>query len=180
MAIQIGGIMLVYIHGFNSSSESDTAKFIKHFHPDLIAVDYSYKNPSVAINQIVKLCTTEERVVIIGSSLGGWFAEKVAQRVVCDLILINPSLTPETNLIKYNIDQEIMWEYEDLKAKDLARCNRFVLIGKDDTVVDPAYAMTVYKNKATVLTVDCGHRLNVMGKSVLISVIDKMSKLVNE
>lgn len=95
--------MLLYIHGFNSSNQSDkalkTAEYIKQYYPDL-----AFFQPQVptSIHAAMALLTeiTEQALAngqpvrFIGSSLGGYFASFLAEKYGGKAVLVNPAVKP--------------------------------------------------------------------------------------
>ena len=83
---------ILYIYGYGSSPESSTCKWLKNNLPNVIVYSFEYAQ-SDPENSIPYLCSLVEELdidVVIGSSLGGWYAMHVAS--ICSLpsILINP------------------------------------------------------------------------------------------
>lgn len=83
---------VLYIYGYGSSPESSTCKWLKNNLPNTIVYSFGYAQ-SDPENSIPYLCSLVEELdidIVIGSSLGGWYAMHVAS--ICSLpsILINP------------------------------------------------------------------------------------------
>lgn len=83
---------LLYIYGYGSSPESSTCKWLKNNLPNTIVYSFGYVQADPE-NSIPYLCSLVEELnidIVIGSSLGGWYAMHVAS--ICSLpsILINP------------------------------------------------------------------------------------------
>lgn len=83
---------VLYIYGYGSSPESSTCKWLKDNLPNTIVYSFEYVQ-SDPENSIPYLCSLVEELdidIVIGSSLGGWYAMHVAS--ICSLpsILINP------------------------------------------------------------------------------------------
>lgn len=83
---------ILYIYGYGSSPESSTCKWLKNNLPNAIVYSFEYVQ-SDPENSIPYLCSLVEELdidVVIGSSLGGWYAMHIAS--ICSLpsILINP------------------------------------------------------------------------------------------
>ena len=83
---------VLYIYGYGSSSESSTCTWLKNNLPnaDVYSFKYEQSDPE---NSIPYLCSIVEELnidIVIGSSLGGWYAMHIAS--ICSLpsILINP------------------------------------------------------------------------------------------
>ena len=83
---------VLYIYGYGSSPESSTCKWLKNNFPNTVVYSFGYAQ-SDPENSIPYLCSLVEELdidVVIGSSLGGWYAMHIAS--ICSLpsILINP------------------------------------------------------------------------------------------
>ena len=100
--------MIVYLHGFNSSPASRKALVMqKHMEgrglAPLFACPALPDTPAEAIRAIEQ--TTERRdpreVTLIGSSLGGYYATYLAEKLGCRAVLINPAITPHIGLEGY-------------------------------------------------------------------------------
>lgn len=83
---------VLYIYGYGSSPESSTCKWLKNNLPNTVVYSFEYVQ-SDPENSIPYLCSLVEELdidIVIGSSLGGWYAMHVAS--ICSLpsILINP------------------------------------------------------------------------------------------
>lgn len=83
---------VLYIYGYGSSPESSTYKWLKDNLPNTKVYCYKYEQ-SDPENSIPYLCSLVKELdidIVIGSSLGGWYAMHVAS--ICSLpnILINP------------------------------------------------------------------------------------------
>lgn len=83
---------VLYIYSYDSSPESSTCKWLKNNLPNTIVYSFGYVQADPE-NSIPYLCSLVEELnidIVIGSSLGGWYAMHVAS--ICSLpsILINP------------------------------------------------------------------------------------------
>lgn len=83
---------VLYIYGYGSSPGSSTCKWLKNNLPNTIVYSFEYVQ-SDPENSIPYLCSLVEELdidIVIGSSLGGWYAMHIAS--ICSLpsILINP------------------------------------------------------------------------------------------
>ena len=95
--------MYIYLHGFSSGPGSTKAKYIREYcdrsgidiqFPDLNQGDFARLTISRQILQIVDLFPRDSTpVTLIGSSLGGWIAEIIAQNYpqVERLVLLAPA-----------------------------------------------------------------------------------------
>lgn len=122
---------VVYIHGFNSSSASFKAGVLekelgaiglamKFFCPDLHHV------PSKAIKVIHETIADyrTQDVVLVGSSLGGFYASYLTSVFGYQSILINPAIQPHVGLSDYlgtqkNLYSGVEYEFTDQHLREL-------------------------------------------------------------
>ena len=96
---------ILYIHGFGSSTNSTKADIlIDYFGKESIIHPTIEIEPYKAIKQLTDILFTNIINLIIGSSLGGFYALNLVNRNDIPTICINPSLTPFKTLTigKYN------------------------------------------------------------------------------
>lgn len=108
--------MVIYIHGFASSGFGSKAlKFLEYFEEDIIAPSLS-NVPNLAVNtleQIIEAFLNKgEKVHLIGSSLGGYYALYLANRYDLKAVLINPAVDPMNTLDSYE-EVEFVENYYD-------------------------------------------------------------------
>ncbi len=99
--------MLVYLHGFNSSSASTKATQLRDYFarlgkPDeLVCPDLPHR-PAQVITLLSELIEhrlqTHETVKLVGSSLGGFYATWLAERFGLRAVLLNPSVHAQLGL----------------------------------------------------------------------------------
>jgi predicted esterase YcpF (UPF0227 family) len=149
--------MIVYLHGFRSSPASRKAVQIR----DALAqrgraADYLCPqlpaSPRRAIEIAQAACGLEDpaRLMLIGSSLGGYYATWLAERIGCRAVLLNPAITPYEDLKAHLGRQPVFFsgesidmkpEYlDELLALDTPRISRperyFLLAATGDEVID--------------------------------------------
>lgn len=96
--------MTIYIHGFGSSGQGTKARlFREHFKDlgeDFIAPSLSYI-PELALSTLEELIESyDEDVILIGSSLGGYYSIHLSQKYNLKAVMINPSIYPYKTLPK--------------------------------------------------------------------------------
>lgn len=148
---------LLYLHGFRSSPLSTKARrmaqWIEQRDPTLQwhcpQLDVS---PRAAMRTVFDLIAAwpQERMAVIGSSLGGFYATVVAERVGCPAVLLNPAVQPARDLLRH-IGPTTAWHSEDklvfrpefvdelkrLHPPAVTRPDRyFCIIAKGDEVLD--------------------------------------------
>ena len=112
--------MLYYIHGYQSTPNSAKGRL---FQKSLNAqsINYHQGKPedleiSICVQNILTAIQRDNEPTLIGSSLGGFLAAKVAleRPSVKTLILLNPAvIPPKTDTSKINIPKRILSEMRD-------------------------------------------------------------------
>lgn len=96
--------LIIYIHGFNSSPDSEKAQdfLTACLREDAfdIAVPSLSHDPQAAIAQLEKLIGEADKnlYLLVGSSLGGYYATYLAEKYHCRAALINPAVSPVKHL----------------------------------------------------------------------------------
>ena len=100
--------MLVYLHGFNSSPASHKAQLMRA-HMEGRGLGSLYACPALpdsprealeAIEGAIAGCAART-LTFIGSSLGGFYATHLVEKLGCRAVLINPAITPHVGLEAY-------------------------------------------------------------------------------
>lgn len=171
---------IIYLHGFNSSGDTGTASYLKSMYPDsFLAPDYDYINPDNAatmLDSIVMATMKEHDVIMVGKSLGGFWANYFAEKYRLKCILINPGLQPHLSLLKYvgtnrNFNNDVLTElkeddvagYLKYQQPDNAALYKHILLGEQDTVTDPAYCKSVMRSHLISIFPDLDHYFNNYG-----------------
>lgn len=149
---------LLYLHGFRSSPQSAKARrmaeWVRTQRPDLQWwCPQLPPSPREAMTMVFDQIATwpAERMAVIGSSLGGFYATVVAERFGCPAVLLNPAVHPARDLAKY-IGEQTSWhdpaerfffraefvdELRALAPAALTRLERyFAVIAQGDEVLD--------------------------------------------
>ena len=98
--------MIIYLHGFNSTGDSAKGQFLKEKLPDIDVLTPTYHyDPRLAIPFLESLIQEqrpqEQPVMLVGSSLGGYYAQYLAHQAKLKVVLINPALMPMSTLHDY-------------------------------------------------------------------------------
>ena len=104
---------LIYIHGLDSDANSTKGllldKYCQQHHLD-ISVHRPDLNqpPQLVFDKLLKLVAeldADSKVILVGSSLGGYFATLVSNETGCPALLINPSTQPHITLRRFEADK---------------------------------------------------------------------------
>lgn len=100
--------MYIYLHGFNSAGTSVKAAQLRDmFAPiPVLAPTYPAHMARVAVASLTAFTQkarreypNEKQIVLIGSSLGGFYAQHLARTMNAGIVLINPSIYPQETLL---------------------------------------------------------------------------------
>ena len=95
------GKKIMYVHGFGSSGQSGTVTLLRTLMPvaTIIAPDLPL-HPAEALALLQQTCDAEKLDLIIGTSMGGMYAEMLRGT---DRILINPAFEMGDTMVKHNM-----------------------------------------------------------------------------
>jgi len=109
---------LLYLHGFRSSPRSAKAQQMlasvqAHAPQTIWCCPQLPPSPRAAMALVAQLTAgwpvaEPDRLAVIGSSLGGFYASWAAQRLGCKSVLINPAVNPARDLARY-IGEQSAW-----------------------------------------------------------------------
>ena len=147
---------ILYIHGFNSSPLSKKARQLEAVMqqlglPEQLRVPALHHHPRQAIAQLERAIAELGEPLLVGSSLGGYYATYLAERHGLKALLINPAVHPSRDLARY-IGEHPVWqdpaqsiffepayvqELMELESQPLpTRPATLALIAKGDEVLD--------------------------------------------
>ena len=102
--------MIIYLHGFASAGFGVKAqKFLEYFEEEII-IPTLPTIPNLAMATLEQLIEAflhrGEKVSLIGSSLGGFYALYLADKYDLKAVLINPAVYPWVTLERYRKDED--------------------------------------------------------------------------
>lgn len=157
--------VLVYIHGYGSTGDSETAQGLRRLLSekfDVAAPTYNGSNPieaAMTIEAAIPIAETRN-IVLTGTSLGGFFANYFARKHDLPAILINPALVPSQALAEFRKAQPILDAYQRLEDEErgfTAMPPRQLIVGLKDDILDPQENCRALKDVAEVIEVPMGH-----------------------
>ncbi|BCQ39143.1 UPF0227 protein YcfP [Erwinia rhapontici] len=114
--------MIIYLHGFDSNSPGNHEKVLQlqFIDPDVRLLSYSTRHPKHDMQHLLKETykmlqqSDDERPLICGVGLGGYWAERIG--FLCDVrqVMFNPNLWPQ-EVMEGKIDRPE--EYVDIATK---------------------------------------------------------------
>ena len=161
--------MIIYIHGFASCGKSNKSEALKKYFKteEFIAPDIP-TTPKEAIKFLEKLISKD--TILIGSSLGGFYATYLAEKHNLKAVLINPSTNPYKNADKFIGTHERFCDKKKFKItkKDIKNLKKLrikkpkskylVLLQSKDEVLDYKLALKKFKKQKVVLEYGGNHR----------------------
>lgn len=139
--------MIIYLHGFDSTSPGNHEKVLQlqFIDPDVRFISYSTLHPRHDMQHLIKEVDKalrqagESPVLICGVGLGGYWAERIGFLCRIRQVMFNPNLSPQDNMAG-KIDRPE--EYVDIATKcvsDFREKNRdrcLVILSREDGVLD--------------------------------------------
>ncbi len=138
------------------------------------APDLSF-DPAVAINELMQCCANipARDLTLVGSSLGGFYAQVIAEKLGCRAALLNPSIRPFDTLGQYLGPQTNLYTGEvfeftanhvkalrDLFVAQVTHAERYLLIVETgDEVLDYRAAVACYADAAQIVFEGGDHEL---------------------
>ena len=156
--------LVVYLHGFASSSQSEkallTAAYFQQHLPQhqLLLPDLPY-TPAEAVAAIDEALQGRTPDAVIGSSLGGFLATRLAERFQCKAVLINPAVQPHL-LLQHHLGRyfhPVLQRHYEVAAGHLTQLEALVpakpsanspikvLLQTGDEVLDYRHALDFYQ-----------------------------------
>jgi len=162
---------MLYLHGFASCGEGNKSLILKkYFGEEILFSPDLPPSPFDAIEEIEILIKREKIDILIGSSLGGFYATYLAEKHHLKAILLNPSTQPWQTLAPYVgwqkrfCDNE-MFEFKEVYLKQLQtllatpKNGRYlVLLQSEDEVLDYTKAQSLYNKHKIIIEYGGNHR----------------------
>ena len=149
--------MIIYLHGFDSTSPGNHEKVLQlqFIDPDVRMIGYSTRHPRHDMQFLLKetdkmlKLSSDERPLICGVGLGGYWAERIGFLCGIRQAIFNPNLFPYENMTG-KIDRPE--EYEDIATKCVSnfreknrdRCLTF--LSRNDEVLDSQRSASELQN----------------------------------
>ncbi|RZJ23157.1 YqiA/YcfP family alpha/beta fold hydrolase [Acinetobacter sp.] len=156
---------IIYLHGFQSSSLSIKGQQIKDYCQQLNNVQVHLPDlnlpPEQTLAHVADMIESLDRVVLVGSSLGGFYATQLVAKYGVPAVLINPAMRPwqlfrdlfGVEQIPYVVSDE--WTLDESHLDQLEQMavpfvhdadKILVLLQQGDEVLDYREAQRYYSN----------------------------------
>ncbi len=164
--------MIIYIHGYGSSGKGVKAKLFKEYFK---SQDTPYISPSLSyvpelaidtLEQLIESC--DDEVMLIGSSLGGFYSIYLAEKYGLKAVLINPAVDSPTTLKRrilplngmatnyfdnscYEWTQKHINMLLNYRVKEIKNGEYLLLLQKGDDVLDYKDALEKLPNAKSIV-----------------------------
>lgn len=167
--------MILYIHGFASTGHSNKGNILKkYFGEDNVLCPTQPTRPDEAIACLESfILTCKEPLLLVGSSLGGYYGAYLARKHALPCVLINPSIYPYKTLSPYvgkvkrfGSDEYFEWNTQDLSALERYKITHesqelfFLMQQKGDEVLDYNEALTAFYDAQILLLEGGSHQFD--------------------
>lgn len=171
--------MLIYLHGFNSSPGSHKAQVLKRYMEERDLGD-QYCCPAlphlpahaIAVVEAEIAKHPRESIILIGSSLGGFYSTYLAERHDLRAVLINPAVYPHDGLRaylgvqrnlhthqQYELTEEHLHQWEKLYLPSVRAQRYLLLVETGDEVLDYREAVEKYRGARQFVIAGGDHSL---------------------
>ena len=162
--------LVVYLHGFRSSPRSSKAVLTGESVKALSTVNQSFEwycpqllaSPKASMDMVIERieASTYDRLVIMGSSLGGYYANYLAEKYGCKAVALNPAVRAPRELAQhvgmltaydtnepYDFRPEYIQELSDFQVDAITNPGRyFLMAAKGDELLDWKEMVDFYKD----------------------------------
>lgn len=177
--------MILYLHGFKSSPLSFKAQVLeRHFAENHLAQRWCCPQLPASPAKAIELCHTliqnaqldnpSQDLIIVGSSLGGYYAHVLAEQWQCRALVLNPAVHAARDLSSqvgthtmYHSDQPFVFlaEYVDeLAAMQPTAAFQperyFLLASRDDEVLNYQEMLSYYQGSHGMLLFGSDHGIS--------------------
>jgi hypothetical protein len=120
---------VIFFHGLESNSKSEKSEWLKkNYNAYCPAMDYT--NPNLFRDMYNEVLKREPRI-LIGSSMGGWFAYCLSTLTGVRTLLLNPAVHSRSMEPKVSLGK--------------TPSHHFVVLGKNDDIIDPNQSKTWFR-----------------------------------
>ncbi len=183
--------MYIYLHGFNSGGTSSKAGQLRTLLAPVPVLSPTYPAHKAAaavdfLRDYIAKTTRDQKpntpLVLIGSSLGGFYAQYLAREFSARIVLINPSIYPDETLLRgvgpnHNeaTGEDYLLSADDVRALGhyrAATCDpqspTLLLLDSGDDVLDYRVAEAWYRGCGkTMVYADGSHRFEHLAEALV-------------
>ena len=156
-------VTIIYIHGFNSSPASSKSRLL-HERLAMLGLAHGFfapalpHSPASAARMLEDLALRHPTAVLVGSSLGGYYATWLAERRALRAVLVNPAVRPYDLLgghvgrqknfhtgEEYEFTADHVAELRALEVSAITPAHYLLMVETGDEVLDYRHAVEKYR-----------------------------------
>jgi len=176
--------LIVYLHGFRSSPRSSKAVMTGEAIKKLSTIDHPIEwycpqlvaSPKASIDMVMQHidASKHDRLIVMGSSLGGYYANYLAEKYACKAVVLNPAVRAPRELAShvgmlteydtnqpYDFRPEFISELKNLQVESISNPSRYFLIAaKGDALLDWQEMVEFYKGAVQLVLEGSDHGIS--------------------
>lgn len=127
----------LYIHGLDSHPKPSKIKILKELGLDVVALHINYRE-KLGIYETLKDTIKRKKIAfIVGSSLGGYLGNLLAEDLGLPCLLFNPAISYNGKVF-----------YSVIPAIENSNCpNKYIVIGSKDDTINPKDSQSYFKKQ---------------------------------
>ena len=171
--------IFIYFHGYGSNCDTPKVQQLKSAFPkDTVHAFNIDVDPRISIPHLQKCIdnilltdpNSDEKLVLVGTSLGAWYASRIGKLYAARRIMINPAMSPSTSLKRYGVSDEICSQYDELVDADGT-----YILAEGDEVFDSLQTLNEVESIGGKVLMVPGHDHRFAGQIF----IDSVKKILN-
>jgi len=171
--------MIVYLHGFNGSPQSAKAQYLKRYldergkGAEFVCPQLPHRpDLALAVVEAEMAQRPKEKITLVGSSLGGFYATWLAEKHDVRAVLINPAIDPHVGLRaylgpqqafhggeRYELTEEHLRKWKELFVIKVRPERYLLVVETGDEVLDYRAAVRKYRGAKQVVVQGGDHSL---------------------
>jgi predicted esterase YcpF (UPF0227 family) len=176
--------LVVYLHGFRSSPRSSKAVLTGQAIAALSTPEHPFEwycpqlvaSPKASMDMVIQHIDSSkhDRLIVMGSSLGGYYANYLAEKYGCKAVALNPAVRAPRELeshvgmlTSYDTDEpydfrpEYIDELKDLQVESISNPARyFLMAAKGDELLDWQEMVDFYKGSEQLVLEGSDHGIS--------------------
>ncbi len=184
-------MQICYIHGFNSGPSTRSGQKLREcfpgVHVKVLSYDSAWSCHKIQQTLEANMKKVAGPIILVGSSLGGYHAARLAGKLGLPSVLVNPCNNPPKSLRQFlgenvsyedahrwNFTKEVLESYEPLDLGRLGRLPELVVIGLRDELLNPEENTRFWEGHVRMAFTDDSHSIESFEP-----VKDEMLKMLN-
>ena len=149
-----------YIHGWGAAGETTVKRLKEVIDEEITILKWDCQKPfNENYDELFKFMKEEKakgECVLMGSSMGGYYANAIASELCIHCALFNPVYDPKEVLKRFQKDapalitDELINSYSEVRNRTTLR---LVIIGKNDEVLDSSKSINYWKHLAGLMEI---------------------------